>query len=130
MSFLSHIGLSVIDKVTGNALDKIGNAIKDGDVKEITNLFRGILEGVEDKVGEISEHFEDMIESAKKDVRREVNRVKRRLVRETRQEMEQLSEDFGERMAEVMEPKIAEMVKAEVARRMAGDGNGEEKEKA
>ena len=30
MSFLSHIGLSIVDKLTGNALDKVGNAIKDG----------------------------------------------------------------------------------------------------
>ena len=51
MSFFSHIGLSVIDKLTGNALDKLGNAIKDGDVTELVKQFTGILEGVEDKLG-------------------------------------------------------------------------------
>ena len=39
MSFLSHIGLSVVDKLTGNALDKLGNAIKDGDVTKIVEQF-------------------------------------------------------------------------------------------
>ena len=43
MSFLSHMGLSVIDKVTGNALDKMGNAIKKGDVSGLVKQFRGIL---------------------------------------------------------------------------------------
>ena len=50
MSFFSDIGLSVIDKLTGNALDKLGNAIKDGDVKKIVEMFREILDGVEDKL--------------------------------------------------------------------------------
>ena len=50
MSFFSHIGLSVIDKLTDNALDKLGNAIKSGDVSEILKQFKGILEGVEDKL--------------------------------------------------------------------------------
>ena len=51
MSFFSHIGLSIVDKVTGNALDKLGNAIKDGDVKELVSQFTSILDGVEDKLG-------------------------------------------------------------------------------
>ena len=53
MSFFSHIGLSVIDKVTGNAgVDKVGNAIKDGDVNELVKQFTSIiLNGVEDKLG-------------------------------------------------------------------------------
>ena len=116
MSFLSHIGLSVVDKLTGNALDKLGNAIKDGDVSKIVEQFTGILESVEDKLGEVSDLFEDAIADAKKDVRREVSKVKRRLVRETRQEMEALHSQFVDKMAEAMEEKLAEMVKAEVSR--------------
>ena len=122
MSFLSHIGLSVVDKLTGNALDKLGNAIKDGDVTELVKQFTGILEGVEDKLGDVSDLFEDAIDDAKKDVRREIARVKRRLVRETKAEMEALYEDFGDKMVEAMKPQIAELVEAEVAKRM---GNGE-----
>ena len=68
MSFFSRIGLSIVDKLTGNALDKLGNAIKDGDVKKIVEMFRDILEGVEDKLGEASELFEDAIETGKKDM--------------------------------------------------------------
>ena len=87
MSFFSHIGLSVIDKLTDNALDKLGNAIKDGDVSELVKQFTSILNGVEDKLGDIGDLFEDAIDDAKKDVRREVNQVKRRLIREAREEM-------------------------------------------
>ena len=87
MSFLSHIGLSVIDKLTGNALDKLGNAIKDGDVSGIVEQFTDILEGVEDKLGDASDLFEEAIESGKKDIRREIAQVKRKLVRETRKEL-------------------------------------------
>ena len=124
MSFFSHIGLSVVDKLTGNALDKLGNAIKDGDVSDIIKQFTGILEGVEDKLGDVSDLFEDVIDDAKKDVRREVTRVKRRLVRETKAEMEALYEDFGDQMVEAMKPQIAELVEAEVAKRL-GDGEKE-----
>ena len=74
MSFFSRIGLSIVDKVTGNALDKLGNAIKDGDVTELVKQFTGILEGVEDKLGDVGDLFEDAIDDAKKDVRREVSR--------------------------------------------------------
>ena len=116
MSFLSHIGLSVVDKLTGNALDKLGNAIKDGDVTKIVSQFTEILEGVEDKLGDVSDLFEDAIDDAKKDVRREVNKVRRRLIRETREEMESLHEQFVDKMAEAMESKIKELVEAEVAR--------------
>ena len=111
MSFLSHIGLSVVDKLTGNALDKLGNAIKDGDVSKIVSQFTEILEGVEDKLGDVGDLFEDAIDDAKKDVRKEVYRVKRRLVRETRQEMEALHDQFVDKMAEAMEVKIKELVK-------------------
>ena len=45
MSFWSHIGLSVIDKITDNAFDKLGNAHqgrrRDG---SSSSLFTGILE--------------------------------------------------------------------------------------
>ena len=119
MSFFSHIGLSIVDKVTGNALDKLGNAIKDGDIKEITSLFKGILEGVEDKLGDVSDLFEDAIEDGKKDMRREVAKVKRRLVRETREELEQVCEEFGERVIDAMKLQIAKMVKEEFDARSA-----------
>ena len=124
MSFLSHIGLSVVDKLTGNALDKLGNAIKDGDVSEVISQFTGILEGVEDKLGDVGDLFEDAIDDAKKDVRREVAKVKRRLIRETRQEMEKVHAEFGDRMADAMEAKIQGMVEAEVAKRMEPPGKG------
>ena len=118
MSFWSHIGLSVIDKITDNAFDKLGNAIKDGDVSEVISQFTGILEGVEDKLGDISDLFEGAIEDAKKDVRLEISKVKRRLIRETRKEMERVHAEFGEKMAETMEAKLQSMVEAEVDRRM------------
>ena len=124
MSFWSHIGLSVIDKITDNAFDKLGNALKDGDVKEVVSLFKGILDGVEDKLGDASELFDEAIEAAKTDVRREVRTVKRRLVRETRAELEAMHEQFGDKLLDAMEPKIAAMVEAEVARRMT-DGEKE-----
>ena len=118
MSFFSHIGLSVIDKLTGNALDKLGNAIKDGDVKKIVEMFREILDGVEDKLGAASELFEDAIETGKKEMRREVARVRRRIVRETRKELEDLHEEFGEKLMEGMRAKVEEMVEVEVEKRM------------
>ena len=122
MSFLSHIGLSVVDKLTGNALDKLGDALKAGDVTEVVNLFKVILDGVEDNLGDVSEIFEDAIDDAKKDVRREVGRVKRRLVRETREELEAMHKQFGDKLIEAMEPKIVELVEAAVAKRLAADG--------
>ena len=122
MSFLSHIGLSVVDKLTGNALDKLGNAIKDGDVSKIVDQFTSILEGVEDKLGDVSELFEDAIADAKKDIRREVARVRRRIIRETREEMEALHEQFADKMAEAMEEKIKGIVQLEVERRMNAAG--------
>ena len=117
MSFLSHIGLSVVDKLTGNALDKLGNAIKDGDIKEITSLFKGILEGVEDQLGSIAEQFEDVMEAAEKQARREAGRLKRQLVRETRREMEQVGEEFAEKMLEAMRPQIKKMIDEEIESR-------------
>ena len=122
MSFLSHIGLSVVDKLTGNALDKLSNALKAGDVTEVVGLFKGILDGVEVKLGDVSDLFEDAIDDAKRDVRREVARVKRRLVREAREELEAMHEQFGDKLIEAMEPKIAGLVEAEVAKRLAADG--------
>ena len=116
MSFLSHIGLSVIDKMTGNALDKLGNAIKDGDVSEVIGQFTGILEGVEDKLGDISDLFEDAIDKAKKEVRYEVRLVKRKMMREVRDDLKDLHAQFGDKIAAAMEAKIAEMVEAEVER--------------
>ena len=116
MSFFSHIGLSIVDKVTGNALDKLGNAIKDGDAKEVLSLLRGILEGFEDKVDNINDLFEDKIDKDLRDVTRQVARVKRRLIRETREEMEQLSGEFGEKMIEAMRGEIKAMVAVEIER--------------
>ena len=121
MSFLSRIGLSVLDKATGNVLDKIGNAIKDGDIKEFTKLLSGLLEGVEDNLGNIAEKFEDVMENAEKDARRQGGRLKRQLVREMRQEMEQVGEEFAEKLIEAMRPQIAELVKAEVALQLAAN---------
>ena len=120
MSFLSHIGLSSIDKLTGNALDKLGNAIKDGDAKEVIKQFTSILNGVEDKLGDVGDLFEDAIDDAKKDVRREVAQVKRKLMRETREEMEALHEQFSDKMVEAMKPAIAKLVDIEVERRLEG----------
>ena len=75
---------------TGNALDKMGNAIKKGDVSGLVKQFRDILEGVEDRLDDISGVFEDAIENGKKDMQRDIAQIKRRLVRETRAEMEEL----------------------------------------
>ena len=119
MSFLSHIGLSVIDKLTDNALDKLGNAIKDGDVKEVLSQFTSILEGVEDKLGLVGDLIDDLVDDAKKDIRREISQAKRKMVREARKEMQNLHEQFGDKVAEAMQAKIAWMVEAEVERRMA-----------
>ena len=123
MSFLSHIGLGVIDKLTGNALDKVGNAIKDGDVTELVSQFTTILEGVEDNLGDVADLFEDTIDDAKKDIRREMNQAKRRLVREARAELATLHEEFGDKLIEGMRPKISAMVAEELAKQ-----SGEEEE--
>ena len=57
---------SVRDKLT-NALDKLGNAIKDGDVSKSSSSSRGILEGVEDKLGDGQAIlFERCIDDAKR----------------------------------------------------------------
>ena len=126
MSFLSHIGLSVIDKVTGNALDKMGNAIKKGDVSGLVKQFRGILEGVDDKLDDISELFEDAIDDGKKSVQREVGRVKKKILRETKEEIEALHEEFGDTLTnalmEKLEPRIEAMVEEALAKR-AGKGD-------
>ena len=122
MSFLSHIGLSVIDKVTGNALDKMGNAIKKGDVSGLVKQFRDILEGVDDRLDDISGVFEDAIDDGKKDMRREIAHIKHRLVRETRAEMEELFEEFGEKVTDAMQDKVAAMVEAALDKR-SGKGD-------
>ena len=102
MSFLSHIGLSIVDKLTGNALDKVGNAIKDGDASELIKQLKSIFEGVEDRLEEISDLFEGEIDNAKKAVRREVSKVKRNLLRETREELQELQAQFGDKLADAM----------------------------
>ena len=135
MSFFSHIGLSVIDKLTDNAFDKLGNAIKKGDVSEILKQFKWILENVEDKLGDVTDLIDDALEDGKKAFRKEASQVKRRLIRETREDMENLSEQFGEKMADAMEEKIAGLVKAEVVRQLnphgiSGSGYVEAQEKA
>ena len=95
MSFLSHIGLSSIDKLTGNALDKMGNAIKDGDVKDIIKQLTGILNGVEDRLEDISDLFEDAVDKGKRDVQRQVAKVKKRMMREVREDLESLEDQFS-----------------------------------
>ena len=118
MSFLSHIGLSIVDKLTGNALDKVGNAIKDGDVGELTKHLTSIFEGVEDRLEEISDLFEGEIDNAKKAVRREVSQMKRKLLRETREEIQELQAQFGDKLADAMKVHISELVEAEVKRQL------------
>ena len=120
MSFLSHIGLSALDKATGNVLDKAANAIKDGDVKEFIKHLKSILSGVEDKLEEISDIFEDAIDQGKKDVGRHVAKVKRRMMREVREDLESLEDQFSDKMAMAMEAKISELVAAEVAKQVSG----------
>ena len=45
MSFWSHHRPeALIDPITDNAFDKLGNALKDGDVKEVDSLFKGIVD--------------------------------------------------------------------------------------
>ena len=120
MSFLSHIGLSSIDKLTGNALDKLGNAIKDGDVKGIVKQLTGILDGVEDRLEDISELFEDAVDKGKRDVQRQVTKVKKRMMREVREDLESLEVQFTDKMAKAMESKIQELVAIEVAKQVSG----------
>ena len=118
MSFFSHIGLSVIDKITDNALDKVGNAIKDGDAKELVSQFTSILDGVEDKLGGIADQFEDAIDDGKKHMRHEISSAKRRLVREARADLEKLHAEFGEKIIEAMRGKVETMIALEVERRI------------
>ena len=120
MSFLSHIGLSSIDKLTGNALDKLGNAIKDGDVKGIVKQLTGILDGVEDRLEDISELFEDAVDKGKRDVLRQVTKVKRRMMREVREDLESLEGQFTDKMAKAMESRLKELVAVEVAKQVSG----------
>ena len=124
MSFLSLIGLSSIDKLTGNALDKLGNAIKDGDVKGIVKQLTGILDGVEDRLEDISELFEDAVDKGKRDVQRQVAKVKKRMMREVREDLESLEGQFTDKMAKAMESRLKELVAAEVDRRMDSVGAG------
>ena len=119
---MSHIGLSIVDKLTGNALDKVGNAIKDGDASELIKQLKSIFEGVEDRLEEISDLFEGEIDNAKKAVRREVSKVKRNLLRETREELQELQAQFGDKLADAMKEQIARMVEVEVDRRIAEIG--------
>ena len=118
MSFLSHIGLSIVDKLTGNALDKVGNAIKDGDASELIKQLKSIFEGVEDRLEEISDLFEGEIDNAKKAVRREVSKVKRQLLRETREELQELQAQFGDKLADAMKEQIERLVELEVIRQL------------
>ena len=137
MSFLSHIGLSVIDKATGNALDKLGNAIKKGDVSGLVKQFRGILDGVDDRLDDISNLFEDEIgkrqkliadavEDGKRIVNREIGKVKKTARRETKEEIEALHEEFSETLAdalmEKLKPRIEAMVEGVLDKR-AGKGD-------
>ena len=64
-------------------------------MSEILKQFKGILEGVENKLGDISDLFEDATEDAKQDMRRELTQTKRRMMREARDEFKQLQERFG-----------------------------------
>ena len=121
MSFLNHIGLGFLDPT--NELDKAANAIKSGDVSAIIKQLKVIFDGVEDRLGDISDLFEDAAEDAKKGMRRELTQAKRRMIREAREELSQLQERFGDTLAEAMKPMIAELVEAEVERRLRPAGH-------
>ena len=53
-----------------------------GIVKQLTS----ILDGVEDRLEDISELFEDAVDKGKRDVQRQVVKVKKRMMREVREE--------------------------------------------
>ena len=118
MSFLSHIGLSALDKATGNVLDKAANAIKDGDVKEFVKHLKSILSGVEDSSKKSAIFSRTPSIRVKKDVRRQVAKVKRRMMREVREDLESLEDQFTDKMAQAMESKIQELVAVEVSERV------------
>ena len=61
---------------------------------------RGSSNGVEDKLGDIGDLFEDAIDDAKKDVRREVSEGQAPAdPRDARDEMEKLHAEFADKMA-------------------------------
>ena len=91
MSFLNHIGLGWMDPT--NELDKLGNAIKGGDLSALIKHLKSLFGDVEDRLAEVSELFEDSMEDAKKDMRHEMSRAKRKIVREARRDLELLQEE-------------------------------------
>ena len=117
MSFLNRIGLGFLDPT--NELDKLANSFKDGDVSGVLDKLREIFASVEDQVEDIADLFEDKIDSAKKDIQREVLKTKRRLLREARKDLEQFQAQFGQKLIATLKPQIAEMVEAEVTKRLA-----------
>ena len=118
MSFWSHIGLSIVDKLTDNAFDKLGNAIKDGDVSKVVSELKSIFDGVEDKLGDITDLFEDTIDDAKKQIRNDLSKAKRRMMREARMDMQNLQDEFGDKLIEALRPTIDLIVEEEVQIRL------------
>ena len=115
MSFLNHIGLGWMDPT--NELDKLGNAIKGGDLSALIKHLKSLFRDVEDRLAEVSELFEDSMEDAKKDMRHEMSRAKRKIVREARRDLELLQEEFGGKLTDAMRPVLEEVVEAEFSRR-------------
>ena len=121
MSFLNHLGLGFLDPT--NELDKLGNAIKDGDPIKIVQQFTDMFEDIENRLEGIADLFEDETVQAKKDVRREAVRIARAEVRKARRDLIDLQEKFGEKLMGQMQTKISQMVEAEVSLRM-DNGSG------
>ena len=123
MSFLHHLGLGFLDPT--NELDKLGNAIKDGDPVQVIHQITEMFETVEDRLDGIADLFEDETVQAKKDVRREAVRAARAEVRKAKRDLVELQETFGEKLLEQLQTEIGEMVEAEVSLRMENDGEKE-----
>ena len=117
MSFLNHLGLGFLDPT--NELDKLGNAIKDGDPVQVIHQITEMFENVEDRLEGIADVFEEETAGAYKAVRREAVRAARAEVRKAKRDLIDLQEKFGEKLMGQMQTKISQMVEAEVVRRMA-----------
>ena len=117
MSFLHHLGLGFLDPT--NELDKLGNAIKDGDPVQVIHQITEMFETVEDRLDGIADLFEDETAQAKKDVRREAVRAARAEVRKAKRDLIDLQEKFGEKLLNQLQSMISGMVEAEVSLRMA-----------
>ena len=66
MSWLSHVGLGFIDDLTDNALDKMGNAIKKGDIPEVLSQLSSIIDAAEDRFEDIGDLFDGHADKTQK----------------------------------------------------------------